>query len=58
MPYSIRKCSLLHFKLFIYYIGINIKQKLETLLSEFNCSLNDPTVVVTDRGSNIKAALK
>lgn len=31
---------------------------METLLSEFCCSLNDPTVIVTDRGSNIKAALK
>lgn len=31
---------------------------MDNLLGEFNCSLNDPTVVVTDRGSNIKGALK
>lgn len=30
---------------------------MATLLGEFNCSLNDATVVVTDRGSNIKSAL-
>lgn len=43
---------------YFLYIGTNIKRKLDNLLAEFDCSLNDRTVIVTDRGSNIKAALK